>query len=179
MLGRNTTLGRKCAAEVRELRIALIPTAQAAFVHQLLFAVYTGIVSDGIRSLGVGDLHWSGDAAILLDHVKRRAGPESSNLPRRAVRVLEQWLALTEPLRRHALEAFTGDLWLGLGRTRDRNGPAYGAMPPPDSAALTEQRRLIGEAVGHRRGRPPAPSCLPHPHDLPQPGEPAGTELDR
>ncbi|MFD4116926.1 hypothetical protein ACFWSJ_26185 [Streptomyces niveus] len=66
--------------------------------------------------------------------------------------MLEQWLALTKPLRRHASEEFAGHLWLGIRRTRDRNGPTYQAMPPPDGWALTEHRRLIGEAVGSDAG---------------------------
>ncbi|MEV8413977.1 hypothetical protein AB0P45_10245 [Streptomyces niveus] len=144
--------GSRCAAEARELRTALFPTAEAAYVHRLLFGLYTGILPDAINSLSVGDLRWSGKTAVLLDHVKGRAGPESSNLPRRAVRVLEQWLALSEPLRRHTSEEFAGDLWLGLRRTRDRDGLVYRAMPPPDCGALTRHRRLIGEAVGSDAG---------------------------
>ena len=60
--------------------------------YRLLLGIYTGIVPDGIAGLGVGDIDWAGDASVLLAYVKGRTAAESLTLPRRAVRLLEQWL---------------------------------------------------------------------------------------
>ena len=67
--------------------------------YRLLFGVYSGIVPDGIDDLVIDDIDWAGDATVLLSYVKGRTAAESLNLPRRAVRLLEQWLAHSELLR--------------------------------------------------------------------------------
>ena len=74
-------------------------------------------------------LGWAGDSVILLSYVKGRTAAESLNLPRRAVRLLEQWLSHSALLRSHASPECRGDLWLRLnkpGGTRiwDRGGAA-------------------------------------------------------
>lgn len=94
----------------------IYPSASLALAHRLLFGVYSGIVPDGIAGLGLDDLQWSGDSNVLLSYIKRRTGPESANLPRRAVRVLERWLELSAPLRRLAPADVRGELWICLRR---------------------------------------------------------------
>lgn len=94
----------------------VFPHLDVVIAYRLLFGVYSGIVPDGIADLQVGDIDWAGDSTILLSYVKRRTAAESLNLPRAAVRLLEQWLAhsallrgLVEPTDRHRL-------WLGLSQ---------------------------------------------------------------
>ena len=67
--------------------------------YRLLFGIYSGIVPDGIADLVTGDIDWAGDSTILLSYVKGRTAAESLNLPRPAVRLLEQWLAHSALLR--------------------------------------------------------------------------------
>jgi hypothetical protein len=75
-----------------------------------------GIVPDGIDDLVTGDIDWAGDSVILLSYVKGRAAAESLNLPRRAVRLLEQWLSRSALLRSHADPEHRRDLWLRLNK---------------------------------------------------------------
>jgi hypothetical protein len=91
---------------------ALFPDAGVVIAYRLLLAIYTGIVPDGIADLGVGDIDWAGDAAVLLSYVKGRTAPESVTLPRKAVRLLEQWLDHSALARRHAPAGTRGHLWL-------------------------------------------------------------------
>jgi hypothetical protein len=77
----------------------LFPHAEAVIAYRLLFGIYCGIVPDGIDDLVTGDIDWAGDAVILLSYVKGRAAAESMTLPRRAVRLLEQWLSHSALLR--------------------------------------------------------------------------------
>ena len=66
---------------------ALFPDASVVVADGLLLGVYTGIVPDGVAGLGIGDIDWAGDAAVLLCYVKGRTAAESLTLPRRAVRL--------------------------------------------------------------------------------------------
>ena len=77
----------------------LFPHLDVVIAYRLLFGIYSGIVPDGIADLDVGDIDWAGDSTILLSYVKRRTAAESMNLPRPAVRLLEQWLAHSALLR--------------------------------------------------------------------------------
>jgi hypothetical protein len=61
--------------------------------YRLLFGVYSGIIPDGIDDLVTDDLNWAGDTTILLSNIKGRTAAESPDLPRRPVRLREQWLA--------------------------------------------------------------------------------------
>ena len=86
-------------ASVKTVRRGLLQAAAGLFPHLdvtaayvLLFSVYSGIVPEGIDDLTTGDIDWAGDASVLLSYVKRRTAAESLTLPRRAVRLLEQWL---------------------------------------------------------------------------------------
>jgi hypothetical protein len=52
----------------------------------------------------------------LLSYIKGRTAAESLNLPRRAVRLLEQWLAHSALLRAHAALDVRHQLWLRLSK---------------------------------------------------------------
>ncbi|MEG8184611.1 hypothetical protein GZH49_39900 [Nocardia terpenica] len=97
----------------------MFPHLDAMIAYRLLFGIYSGIVPDGIADLQVGDLDWAGDSTILVSYIKRRTATESLNLPRAAVRLLEQWLAHSALLRSHAHPALRDRLWLGLSRPGD------------------------------------------------------------
>ncbi|KPM56914.1 hypothetical protein E0F15_20410 [Frankia sp. B2] len=98
----------------RQASTALFPQLDVTVAYLLLFGVHSGVVPDGIADLGVGDVEWAGDATILLSYVKGRTGPEATTLPRKAVRLLEQWLAHSALLRGFASAKPRGRLWLGV-----------------------------------------------------------------
>ncbi len=91
----------------------LFPSLDVVISYRLLFGVYSGIVPDGIEDLTTSDIDWAGDASVLLSYVKGRTAAESLNLPRRAVRLLEQWLAHSALLRSLASPSDRERLWLG------------------------------------------------------------------
>ena len=99
-------------ALVRATREALFPTYATQTAYRLLFGIYTGIVPDGIDSLGMGDIDWAGDHQILLDYIKGRTGPEGLALPGRAVRLLARWLEHSAPLRRFAPPHLENRVWI-------------------------------------------------------------------
>jgi hypothetical protein len=82
--------------------VELFPHSDEAVAYLLLFGAYSGIVPDGIAELAAADIDWAGDASILLGYVKGRTTRESLNLPKPAVRLLEQWLGHSALLRRFA-----------------------------------------------------------------------------
>jgi hypothetical protein len=94
----------------------VFPHLDVVIAYRLLFGVYSGIVPDGIADLQVGDIEWAGDSTILLSYVKRRTAAESLNLPRAAVRLLEQWLAHSALLRGLVAPTDRNRLWLGLSQ---------------------------------------------------------------
>ncbi|WP_205327621.1 hypothetical protein [Glycomyces sp. YM15] len=99
--------------ELRELHRALFGDRRAAFAYNVLFAMRSGIVPDGIDKLTTVDLHRTGEHTALLSYAKGRTSAESMNLPRNALRLLDQWLKRSELLRGRA-----GDLadqfWIHL-----------------------------------------------------------------
>jgi hypothetical protein len=99
-----------------ETSAALFPPLDVVIAYRLLFGIYSGIVPDGIEDLVVDDIDWAGDATILLSYVKGRTAAESLNLPRRAVRLLEQWLTHTALLRGLVTPDTRTRLWLGTSR---------------------------------------------------------------
>ena len=120
--------------------------------YRLLLGMYSGIVPDGIADLGVGDIHWAGDATVLLGYVKRRTAAESVTLPRKAVRLLEQWL------EHSALYPRACACGSGL--------PPVAALQPVRLAALARRGlrpRPGGLGAADRRAGGPAAG----PHDLP------------
>jgi hypothetical protein len=92
----------------------LFPHLDVTIAYVLLFSVYSGIVPDGIDDLATGDIDWAGDSSVLLSYVKRRTAAESLNLPRRAVRLLEQWLDHSRLLRGFIPPPGRDQLWLGM-----------------------------------------------------------------
>ena len=95
----------------------LFPTLDTVIAYRLLFGICSGIVPDGIEDLAASDIDWAGDASVLLSYVKRRTSAESLNLPRRAVRLLEQWLDHSALLRSHAGPGDRERLWLGTSHS--------------------------------------------------------------
>ncbi|MGH7426903.1 MAG: hypothetical protein ACREUF_11435 [Solimonas sp.] len=93
---------------------AMFPHLDVVIAYRLLFGIYSGIVPDGIADLGVEDIEWAGDSTILLSYVKGRTAAESLNLPRPAVRLLEQWLTHSSLLRSLVAPLDRDRLWLGL-----------------------------------------------------------------
>lgn len=93
---------------------AVFPHLDVVIAYRLLFGIYSGIVPDGIAELGVEDIDWAGDSTVLLSYVKGRTAAESLNLPRPAVRLLEQWLTHSSLLRGLVAPADRDRLWLGL-----------------------------------------------------------------
>ena len=94
----------------------LFPSLDTVIAYRLLFGIGSGIVPDGIDDLVTDDLDWAGDATILLSYVKGRTATESLTLPRRAVRLLEQWLGHSSLLRSSADLALRRRLWLSTGK---------------------------------------------------------------
>jgi hypothetical protein len=133
----------------------LFPHLGTVIAYRLLFGVYSGIVPDGIDDLMVEDIDWAGDTTILLSYVKGRTSAESLNLPKRAVRLLEQWLSHSALLRSHAGPEHTRRLWLWLtrpGTARVFSGP----INRNAVKAWTNQQALVGddgEPLKVHRGR--------------------------
>ena len=98
-----------------EVSAELFPSPDVVVAYRLLFGVWSGIVPDGIDDLVTGDIDWAGDATVLLSYVKGRTAAESLTLPRRAVRLLEQWLSHSALLRSFADPAMRPQLWLQAG----------------------------------------------------------------
>ncbi len=94
----------------------LFPCLDVVIAYRLLFGVYSGIVPDGIDDLLTTDIDWAGDSTILLSYVKGRTAAESLTLPRRAVRLLEQWLGHSALLRSHVTPQDRRQLWLRLSK---------------------------------------------------------------
>jgi hypothetical protein len=121
LLGCSQGLARKRSG-FQDVSGNLFPTLDVVISYRLLFGIYSGIVPDGIADLVTGDIDWAGDASVLLSYVKRRTAAESMHLPRRAVRLLEQWLAHSALLRGLAPPGDRDRLWLGVSR------PGAGAL---------------------------------------------------
>jgi hypothetical protein len=111
-LGRSATWVARSGGGIRAASDEVFPGVNVVIAYRLLLGIYTGIVPDGIAGLGVADIDWAGDSSVLLSYVKGRTAAESRTLPRRAVRLLEQWLEHSAPLREHAPAALRGSLWL-------------------------------------------------------------------
>ncbi len=113
--------------------------------YQLAFGVYTGMVPDGIASLGLGGVDWAGDSAVLLDYVKGRTSAESVALSRQAVRLLEQWLDHSSLARAIAPVELRDHLWL----RHEYLGPTPGWSVSPIAAQVVamwaKRHGLVGD----------------------------------
>lgn len=116
----------------------LFPCLDVVIAYRLLFGIYSGIVPDGIDDLALADIDWAGDSTILLSYVKRRTAAESVTLPRRAVRLLDQWLSHSALLRGHTDPAERGQLWLWL-----RNAGGTEVSTKTGAAGRTAIRRWV------------------------------------
>jgi hypothetical protein len=94
----------------------LFPSLDVVIAYRLLFGIYSGIVPDGIDDLVTDGIDWAGDSTILLSYLKGRTAAESLTLPRRAVRLLEQWLAHSALLRGHTDAEQRRQLWIRLNK---------------------------------------------------------------
>jgi hypothetical protein len=126
---------------------ALFPSLDVVIAYRLLFGICSGIVPDGIDDLGTSDIDWAGDASVLLSYVKRRTAAESLNLPRRAVRLLEQWLSHSALLRSLAGPGERERLWLGISRPG-------GGMLIKNVDRVAIQRWAVRHDVTDDEGRP-------------------------
>jgi hypothetical protein len=131
-----------------EASTQLFPQLDVVIAYRLLFGIYSGIVPDGIDDLAVDDVDWAGDASILLSYVKGRTAAESLTLPRRAVRLLEQWLAHSALLRSHTDPDTSRHLWMGVSRP----GTAAVFTGPPLRVAV--QRWVVRHGVTSDSGGP-------------------------
>lgn len=126
----------------------MFPSQDALIAYRLLFGIYSGIVPDGIDDLVVDDIDWAGDASVLLSYVKGRTAAESLNLPRRAVRLLEQWLAHSALVRSFAGPQDRRRLWLGRSRT------GHFPVLTGSSGRVAVQRWVLRHDVVGEDGRP-------------------------
>jgi hypothetical protein len=126
----------------------LFPSQDVLIAYRLLFGIYSGIVPDGIDDLVVDDIDWAGDATILLSYVKGRTAAESLTLPRRAVRLLEQWLAHSAVIRSFAGDRERRHLWLGLSH------PGHHVAITGSSARASVQRWVVRHGVKNDDGGP-------------------------
>lgn len=122
----------------------MFPHVGVVIAYRLLFGVHSGIVPDGIDDLVVEDIDWAGDSTVLLSYVKGRTAGESLNLPKKAVRLLEQWLAHSALLRGHTDPERARQLWLSLARP-GTSGIFTGAVPRKTVKAWVLQHALAGD----------------------------------
>lgn len=128
----------------------LFPTPDVVIAYRLAFGIYSGIVPDGIDDLVTDDVDWAGDSTILLSYVKGRTAPESLTLPRRAVRLLEQWLGHSALLRSHVEPAHRQQLWLRLNRA----GGTHVSTTVGAAGRVSIQRWVIRHGVTDENGNP-------------------------
>ncbi|MGW4382755.1 hypothetical protein [Kitasatospora sp. NPDC004531] len=139
------------SAVINELRDALFPPVDAVIAARYLFGVYSGVVPDGIRDLGLEDMTWAGDRTVLLNYIKHRRGPESVNLSSRGVRLLERWLECSELLRTFAPAETAAHLWI-YRDVKNRPGGPDGQMAVLSSVeaptAGVRARKRLFDALG-------------------------------
>lgn len=133
---------------IRALREALFPTVDVVIAYRLLFGVHSGIVPDGIDSLGLQDIDWAGDATVLLSYIKGRTGPEGVVLSRAAVRLLQRWLQHSTLLRVHAPQARRQQLWIAAATNHTAAAGSWITAAPFDSGATPQwvkRHGLLGD----------------------------------
>ncbi|PVZ61232.1 hypothetical protein [Arthrobacter sp. H-02-3] len=143
-------------ATIAAVRRALFNDIEIQLAYRLRLGMLTGVVPDGIDRLKVRDISWVSPHVANIKYVKGRTGPEGLTLSKNASRLLEQWLAHSEPLRRHASPSRTEDLWIVCGSKahEDRiSGPASFAN---HSGKITEKYEILddqGMPLRLNRGR--------------------------
>lgn len=136
---------------VRQVRSDLFPHPVVQVAYSVLFGMYCGVVPDGMDDLGLDALEWTGDATMLITYVKGRTARESSNLPARAVRLLERWLAHSAPLRNFADAEIRGQLWISYTpKWFTASGEFSPVVGPPSGTGrhrdLVKQLGLVDDA---------------------------------
>ncbi|MEV5199333.1 hypothetical protein [Streptomyces sp. NPDC053720] len=130
---------------VRQMRSDLFPHPVVQVAYSVLFGMYCGVVPDGIDDLKLDGLEWTGDTTMLITYVKGRTARESSNLPARAVRLLERWLEYSAPLRSFADDELRRQLWISYSpRWFTASGGFRPVVGPPSDT--DHHRRLVKEA---------------------------------
>lgn len=143
-------------AMVAAVKNALFIDIETQLAYRLLLGMLTGVVSDGIDRLKTSDISWVSPHVAVIAYVKGRTGPEGLTLSKRASRLLEQWLAHSEPLRRHASPAQAEDLWIVCGSKAQENRVAGRASFATHSGKITEKYEVLDDqGIGLRinRGR--------------------------
>lgn len=130
-------------AQVVAAHRALFPDGDTAFAYLTLLAMRTGIVPDGIDSLRVEDFVRTGEHTAMLSYYKGRTGRETVNLPREAVRLIDQWLEHSALLRRHA-GPLAGQMWIFSGG----DAAGRGMSRVLDKARAQGRRRSWMDAAG-------------------------------
>ena len=136
---------------VLEASRALFPTLNVVIAYKLLLGIYSGIVPDGIDDLVTEDIDWAGDSTILLSYVKGRTAAESLTLPRRAVRLLEQWLGHSTLLRSHVSPEERRQLWV---RLKKAGGTEVSAKVGGSAGSMAIQRWMLRHGVTDDDGNP-------------------------
>ncbi|WP_406432590.1 hypothetical protein [Streptomyces sp. NBC_01589] len=133
---------------VQQVREDLFPSMHVLIAYQTLFGMYCGIVPGGVDGLGLEDIEWAGDSTVLLSYFKGRTSRESANLPKRAVRLLEQWLELSAPLRVFAGERMREALWLA------QDPRVIGRLTGPPATGKPRQTFVLEMALQTDAGTP-------------------------
>lgn len=131
---------------VRQVRSDLFPHPVVQVAYSVLFGMYCGVVPDGIDDLGLEGLEWTGDATMLITYIKGRTARESSNLPARAVRLLERWLEHSAPLRSFTEDKLRGQLWISYSPKWFTTGGGFSPIVGPPSD--TDRHRDLVKQVG-------------------------------
>ncbi|MFI2317705.1 hypothetical protein AMK17_34520 [Streptomyces sp. CB00072] len=131
---------------VRQVRSDLFPHPIVQVAYSVLFGMYCGVVPDGIDDLGLDGLGWTGDTSIVITYIKGRTARESSNLPSRAVRLLERWLEYSAPLRSFADDKLRGQLWISYSPKWFTTGGGFSPIVGPPSD--TDRHRDLVKQVG-------------------------------
>ncbi|MFF9508333.1 hypothetical protein ACF1BU_25015 [Streptomyces sp. NPDC014724] len=131
---------------VRQVRSDLFPHPIVQVAYSVLFGMYCGVVPDGIDDLGLDGLEWTGDTSIVITYIKGRTARESSNLPTRAVRILERWLGYSAPLRSFADDELRGQLWISYSPKWFTTGGGFSPIVGPPSD--TDRHRDLVKQVG-------------------------------
>jgi hypothetical protein len=142
-------------ATVRSVREGLFPTPRVQVAYRLLLGIYSGVVSDGIDGLEIGNIEWAGDSTILLSYYKGRTGPEGATPPKQAVRLLERWLQHAEVLRKFAPDELRDALWIAAEPHGTNGVVGHSATNKPQRDFIRDLQLVddLGERLEVHRGR--------------------------
>ena len=124
------------------IRRALFVDIEAQIAYRLLFGMLTGVVSDGIDGMKLEDISWTSPQVAVIRYVKGRTGPEGLTLSKRASKLLQQWLAHSEPLRRHCTSRRRAGVWIVSGTKAQADRVAGLAKFALHSRKITKKHHL-------------------------------------